>query len=94
MELALYKSDWIDFALLLIFLVPIVIADIKEKRIPDRYTFLGMSVFFIKRIIEKSSPVYLLLLNSVIGFAFIFLLFFFQKAKSGLAMQNSLLFWL
>ncbi|KPJ84652.1 MAG: hypothetical protein AMS17_15950 [Spirochaetes bacterium DG_61] len=76
--------DWIDFLLLLIFLIPIVIFDIKEKRIPDLFVLPGIGIFLIKRLIEREIPVYMVLINGVVGFAFIFLLFVFSKGKIGL----------
>jgi prepilin signal peptidase PulO-like enzyme (type II secretory pathway) len=76
--------DWIDFSLLLIFLVPIVIWDIKVKRIPDIFVLPGIVFFFVKRAIEREMPVYTILLTGCAGFTFISLLFVFSKGKIGL----------
>jgi len=76
--------DWIDFSLLLVFLVPIVIWDIKEKRIPDIFVLPGIGVFFVKRVIEREVPFYMVLLTGCAGFVFIFVFFVISKGKIGL----------
>ena len=77
-------NKWIDLVLLVIFLVPIVINDIKEKRIPNLYTLTGIGVFLLKRILEKQLPLYIIAINVSSGFIFFLLLHFSSKRKIGM----------
>ena len=78
------SNKWIDLALLVIFLIPIVIKDIKEKRIPNLYTLTGLGVFLTKRILENRLPLYIIAINVISGFLFFLLLYFFSKGKIGI----------
>ena len=80
----LFKNEWIDLALLLIFLIPITIIDIKHRRIPNVYILIGLALFFIKRVIEREFPIYLVFLNAIFGFSFIFILYYFSKGRIGI----------
>jgi leader peptidase (prepilin peptidase)/N-methyltransferase len=76
--------DWIDFSLFIIVFFPIVINDIKEKIIPNECIYFGIVLFFLKRVIERAAPIYMLVISTAVGFIFIFLLFFFSKGMIGL----------
>jgi leader peptidase (prepilin peptidase)/N-methyltransferase len=77
-------NKWIELAILVIFLIPLVIKDIKEKRIPNLYTLTGIGVFLTKRILEKQLPLYIIAINVSSGFMFFLLLYFSSKGKIGM----------
>jgi leader peptidase (prepilin peptidase)/N-methyltransferase len=78
------RAGWIDFFLFLGVLAPIVLYDVREKRIPDVFVLPAIGVFLVRRIIEKSTPIHLVLVTGAAGFSFIFLLFIFSGGKIGI----------
>lgn len=84
MKTWLIEIDWIDFFLFLIVLFPIVVNDIKERIIPNKCIYFGIGLFFIKRVVERVTPIYMLIISIAVGFTFIFLLYYFSKGKIGL----------
>lgn len=80
----LTQTEWAELILFLLFSIPIVLTDIREKRIPNMFTYPGIAVFLIVRLTQKEYPFGTVLLTPCVGFFFIFLLFLFSRAKIGL----------
>ncbi len=65
------------------FLASILYYDIKEKKIPDLFTYSGMLVILIVRLLQGYfSPWYLI--DAFVGFSLIWLFFIFSKGRIGL----------
>lgn len=79
-----YNPDWIDIIILFLVFIPIVIVDIKEKKIPDFFIFLGMAALVLKRLLVSTPYLLYTLLAAAIGFALIWIFWFFSKGKIGL----------
>jgi len=75
---------WIEFIVFLIFLIPIVVNDIRNHRIPDILIFTCLSVIIILRCIFKYNFSLSIILELFIGFFFIWVLWFLTKGKIGL----------
>lgn len=75
--------DWIDFSILILIFIPVVIFDLREKRIPDLFVLPGIGIFLVKRIAEKQLPIYMIFITAAAGFGFIFLLSILSKGKIG-----------
>jgi prepilin signal peptidase PulO-like enzyme (type II secretory pathway) len=75
---------WIDGGLFFLILLPLVVSDIKFKKIPDIYIFVGLIVLTVRRIVFTSSPSLWFLVDAAIGFGFIFVFWYFSKRKIGL----------
>jgi leader peptidase (prepilin peptidase)/N-methyltransferase len=63
------------------FLLPIVFHDIREKRIPDTYTFSGCGCLLLLRFLFFNN--YLILLDATVSFGLIWLLWHFTGEKIG-----------
>ena len=79
----LQRFDWIDFSILALIFIPIVIFDLREKRIPDFIVLPGIGIFLVKRIAEKRLPISMIFITAAAGFVFIFLLSILSKGKIG-----------
>ncbi len=77
------RFDWIDFSILALIFIPVVIFDLREKRVPDLFVLPGIGIFLIKRIAEKQLLIYMIFITAAAGFGFIFLLFILSKGKIG-----------
>ena len=75
---------WIDGALFLLVLLPIVVSDIRYRKIPDVYVFSGLALISTRRIVFSSSPSLWFLVDAAVGFCFILLFWYFSKRKIGL----------
>ncbi|MBN2534019.1 MAG: prepilin peptidase [Spirochaetales bacterium] len=63
------------------FLLPIVIHDIRKKRIPDIYTFPGCASLFLLQVLFFHN--YLIFIDAAAGYGFIWLVWFFTGGKIG-----------
>lgn len=63
------------------FLIPIVVHDVRKKRIPDTYTFTGCACLLLIRILFFHN--YLILGDAAVGFGIIWLLWYFSGGKIG-----------
>ena len=90
-----YLGYWIDAAIFFSVLVPIVIVDIRSRRIPDPLIVTGLLLICLRRILLSGLLVTDLdlfphstglwfLLDGAIGFGFIWLFRLFSKGKIGL----------
>jgi leader peptidase (prepilin peptidase)/N-methyltransferase len=84
MKLINYSYEWIDVLILLVFFIPIIIFDIKEKRIPNIFIILGAGILFIKRLLFDFRYMPSLLIDTLAAFIIIACLWFFSKGKIGL----------
>ncbi|MBN2323949.1 MAG: prepilin peptidase [Spirochaetes bacterium] len=84
MERLFLTGKWIDLSILLSFLCPITIIDIKERTVPDELTFMGLIIFFTKAVFHNTVPVLILPVRSMVGFMFVFMLFLLKKGGIGL----------
>jgi len=82
-HIILLSFDWIDFTILTLILIPVVIFDLREKRIPDLYVLPGICIFLIKRIAESEFPIYTIIITGAVGFIFIFFLSVLSRGKIG-----------
>jgi leader peptidase (prepilin peptidase)/N-methyltransferase len=84
MTMELFSNRWIELLVLMGFLVPISIEDIRFRRIPDALVLPAIGVFVLKRVVYGEDQVYLLLLYGSLGFVFILFLNILYKGKIGL----------
>lgn len=77
-------DNWIEFLIFFLFLIPIVVRDIKEKRIPDLYIFTCLSLIIIVKIILKHDLTIWTGVNLLVGFLFLWLVWLITKGKMGL----------
>lgn len=75
---------WIDGGLFLLVLLPIIVSDIKHRKIPDIYIFSGLILISVRRLVFSSSPSLWFLVDAGIGFCFILVFWYFSKKKIGL----------
>ena len=75
---------WIDIGLFLIVLFPILVSDIKYKKIPGRYVFSGLVMLSASRILLANPVTLWFLVDAAIGFGFIWAFWFFSRHKIGL----------
>jgi leader peptidase (prepilin peptidase)/N-methyltransferase len=75
------KQQWINFLVLTGFLLPIVFHDLREKKIPDIYTFSGCVCLLLIRVLFFDH--YLVFVDAAVGFGSIWLLWFFTGGKIG-----------
>ena len=78
------KELWIDGGLFLLVLLPIVVSDIKHRKIPDIYVFSGLIMISVRRLVFSSSPNFWFLLDAGVGFCFILVFWYFSNKKIGL----------
>jgi len=84
MKLTVYNYEWADLLILIGFLIPIVIYDIKEKKIPDIFVFLGAGILLLKRLIIDTAYIPAILIDTAAAFIIIAAIWFFTKGKIGL----------
>lgn len=77
------KINIIEGLISILFLVPILYFDIKEKKIPDIFIFSGMFVILAARLLQGNFSLWCLV-DAVVGFSFIWLFFIFSKGRIGL----------
>jgi leader peptidase (prepilin peptidase)/N-methyltransferase len=78
------NNPWIELVILMGFLAPIIVEDIRFKRIPDVLILPAIGVFVLKRVVYGEDQVYRLLLCGSWGFGFILALNFLFRGKIGL----------
>ncbi len=74
----------IEFTAFVVFAIPIMYYDIKEKRIPDILLCLCFIVILVIRVLITKNFSFWNLLETLIGFTFIWLFWLFSKGKIGL----------
>jgi len=79
-----FDSPWTELVILLGFLAPIVVEDIRFKRIPDVLVLPAIGVFVLKRAICGEGQVHIPLLYGALGFGFILLLSLLSRGNIGL----------
>jgi leader peptidase (prepilin peptidase)/N-methyltransferase len=77
------KINIIEGLISIPFLVSILYYDIKEKKIPDLFTYSGMLIILIVRLLQGNFSLWCLV-DAVVGFSFIWLFVFFSKGRIGL----------
>lgn len=76
-------NTWLEFLILIIFLIPVVVNDIRNHRIPDILIFTCLGMIILSRIIFKYNLSYQLFLNALIGYFFIWALWHLTNGKIG-----------
>ncbi|MEJ2665206.1 MAG: hypothetical protein P8107_14410, partial [Spirochaetia bacterium] len=84
MNLNDYHYAWADLLILGVFLVPIIIFDIRQQRIPDSFVFPGLGILFLKRLITDISALPVVLIDTSAAFIIVALLWFLTRGKIGL----------
>ena len=79
-----YNHEWVDLLILIAFLIPIVIFDIKQKQIPNIFVFLGAGILLLKRCIFDTVYIPAILIDTIAAFIIISAIWFFTKGKIGL----------
>jgi leader peptidase (prepilin peptidase)/N-methyltransferase len=77
-------SQWLELLILIGFLIPIVIHDMREKKIPDIYVIPCFCLLLLTRLLFRPEISLWFLLDIGIGFFFIWLLWFFTGGRIGL----------
>ena len=77
-------NRWIEFIILLVFFIPIVISDLRKKRIPDICIYSCLGIILILRIVFKCNLSPRMLINLLTGFFFIWVIWLLTKGKIGL----------
>jgi len=77
-------NTWLEFLIFVAFLIPIVVNDIRNHRIPDILIYTCFGIIILIRILFKYNLSYRILLNPAIGFFFIGILWFKTNGKIGL----------
>ncbi|MBA7558340.1 hypothetical protein ES705_51139 [subsurface metagenome] len=77
------KINIIEGLISILFLAPILYYDIKEKKIPDLFTFSGMLAILAARLLQGNFTLWCLV-DGVVGFCLIWLFFIFSKGRIGL----------
>jgi prepilin signal peptidase PulO-like enzyme (type II secretory pathway) len=75
---------WIDLVLLIGILVPISIVDIRERKIPDIFVFLGLVLFLISKIFINNDISFWVILDTAVAFSSIVALRFITKDGIGM----------
>lgn len=84
MNVAGYNYEWADLLILSGFLVPIIVCDIRQKRIPNLFVFLGAGVLFLKRLFADTAYIPVILIDTAAAFSIVALLWVLTKGKIGL----------
>jgi prepilin signal peptidase PulO-like enzyme (type II secretory pathway) len=84
MKLIVYNYEWADLLILSGFLIPIVICDIKQKKIPNLFVFLGAGLLFLKRCIVDTACLPVMVIDTMAAFIIIAAVWFLTKGKIGL----------
>jgi prepilin signal peptidase PulO-like enzyme (type II secretory pathway) len=84
MNLNYYHYAWADLLILGVFLVPIIIFDIRQQRIPDSFVFPGLGILFLKRLFSDPSALPVILIDTSAAFMIVALLWFLTRGKIGL----------
>jgi prepilin signal peptidase PulO-like enzyme (type II secretory pathway) len=84
MKLIVYNYEWADLLILSGFLIPIVICDIKQKKIPNLFVFLGAGLLFLKRCIVDTARLPVMAIDTMAAFIIIAAVWFLTKGKIGL----------
>jgi leader peptidase (prepilin peptidase)/N-methyltransferase len=84
MKLIVYNYEWADLLILCGFLIPIVICDIREKKIPNLFVLLGAGLLLLKRCLVDTAYVPLMLIHTAAAFVIIAAVWFLTKGKIGL----------
>jgi leader peptidase (prepilin peptidase)/N-methyltransferase len=77
-------SQWLDLFILVGFLVPIVIHDMREKKIPNIYVIPCFCLLLLSRLLFRPTISLWFFLDVTIGFFFIWILWFFTGGRIGL----------
>ncbi|MBN1697783.1 MAG: prepilin peptidase [Spirochaetales bacterium] len=77
-------TRWLELFILIGFLIPIVLHDIREKKIPDIYIIPGFCLLLLTRFLFRCDFSFWFLLDIAIGFLFIWILWFVTGGKIGL----------
>ena len=77
-------GSWVDGCIFFLILLPIVVADIRYRRIPDALVFGGLILLTVRRLVFSSSPTLWFLLEGGIGFGFILVFWYLSRRKIGL----------
>ena len=76
--------NYLSLFIFILFSIPIVYKDLKEKKIPDFFSFTGIITLLITRIIFFKDTFFLFLLAGVIGFLFFLIINLATKGKLGM----------
>jgi len=78
------QAIWADGLIFLVVMIPIVVADVKYQKIPDRYTLTGFVLILFRRLLFDRPVDLRYLLYALLGFTFIWLFRHLSRKKIGL----------
>lgn len=78
------KTETVTIIVIFLVLIPVTIIDLKEKRIPDIFTYSGIILLLLIKTVMKVQPVYQSSLLIISGFIPFFLIWLITKGKLGL----------
>ena len=77
-------AAWIDAGVFVLVLIPIVLSDIRDHRVPDRWVVLGGLLLLLRRLIVSLHLGLWSLLFAAMGFVFIWIVWYVSRGKIGL----------